>query len=86
MIDKLDRSGSEENEKAPRQIEESNAAPGPDEAEISSVDADDSVSAHDAPVVSGGSDKEDPWFEVMRDFARLVVGAFEADPHRFDFD
>lgn len=84
MRDELAPMGSEQNEAAPRQIEESSTAPEPDEPESSLVDADDSVSADDLPVSSGGSDEENPWLEVMRDFARLVVGAFEADPHRFD--
>ena len=27
---------------------------------------------------------EDPWLEPMMDIARLVLAAYEADPHRFD--
>ena len=28
--------------------------------------------------------EEDPWLETMKDLARLVLAAYEADPHRFD--
>ena len=34
-------------------------------------------------MLSGDGNGDDPWSEVMQDLARLVIGAFEADPHRF---
>ena len=83
MNDDFDPSGSGTNGDAPRQIEESSTAPRLDEAESPSVDADDSVKGDESPVLSCGDDEEDPWLDVMQDLARLVIGAFEADPHRF---
>ena len=63
---------------ARRESEECNAAEG------RSVAAGDFADAELSPAVSLEECEEDPWDEVMRDFGRLVVGAFEADPHRFD--
>ena len=83
MKDDLDPLGSGNNGEAPRQIEESSTAPRLDEAESSSVHADDSVNGDESPVLSCGEDQEDPWLDVMQDLARLVIGAYEADPHRF---
>ena len=33
-------------------------------------------------IAEGG--EEDLWLETMKDLARLVLAAYEADPHRFD--
>ncbi len=84
MTEKTDRERSEENQRAPRDIEESNAAPGPIEAESSSVETDDKRRGGDLAMDSQGGDEQDPWLEPMKDLARLVIAAFEADPHRFD--
>ena len=47
-------------------------------------DAEESAAGESSSVDGDAvDDGEDPWLEVMRDFARLVIGAFEADPHRF---
>ena len=82
--------------KALRDIEASSAVPRPDEVVSPSVDGDDdSIRAEGSQgglgdVCAGGcleiaaGEHEDPWLETMKDLARLVLAAYEADPHRFD--
>lgn len=77
MADANDGGRSGKNRRDQRDAEESAAG------ESSSVDGDDSVNAEALPKGGAVDDGEDPWLEVMQDFARLVIGAFEADPHRF---
>ena len=72
-------------DKAPREVEGSAAAPEPDEAEHSSVKGNDireKEVLQTETVGAGGVD--DPWVEPMKDLARLVLAAYEVDPHRFD--
>lgn len=83
MEPKMDLDRSDETKEASRKSLESNATPGSLDEENSSADAHGipvsptSASAVDEP-------GENPWSEVMKDLARLVVAAYEADPHRFD--
>ena len=71
--------------KAPREVERPSAAPGPAEVENSSVEEDDiSVEEELQTETIGASEADDPWAEHMKDLARLVLAAYEIDPHRFD--
>ena len=81
--------------KALRDIEGSSAVPRPAEVVSPSVDGDDSIRAEGSQrglgdVCAGGcpeiadGEQEDPWLETMKDLARLVLAAYEADSHRFD--
>lgn len=71
--------------KAPREVERPSAAPGPAELGNSSVEEDDiSVEEELQTEIVGTSEADDPWVEHMKDLARLVLAAYEIDPHRFD--
>ena len=77
----LERSGKKR--KAPRTSRQSHAAPGSLDERSPSAGGDGN------PLVPGSASVVDepgknPWSEVMRDLARLVVAAHEADPNRFD--
>ena len=76
----LDRSG--EKREASRKSLESNATPGSSEEENSSNDVH-GIPVSPASASAGDSPGENPWSEVMKDLARLVVAAYESDPHRF---
>jgi hypothetical protein len=71
--------------KAPREVERPSAAPGPTELGNSAVEEDD-ISAEDELQTEtiGTCEPDDPWAEHMKDLARLVLAAYEIDPHRFD--
>ena len=92
MKNKKGRERPSENEKVPLEVEGQSTAPEPDENEISSVAGHDSDRAGDSQseLGEGGTGRfvdsceEDPWLETMKDLARLVLAAYEADPHRFD--
>lgn len=83
MEPKMDRGRSGKNRKAPRTSLQSHATPGSLDEDIPSADLDGNPVEPGTASVVGASD-EDPWSEVMKDLARLVVAAYEADPHRFD--
>lgn len=72
--------------KALGEIESSTAAPGQDEIGVSPV-AENDMLAEDGLQIDQGNesdDDEDPWLETIKDLARLVLAAYEEDPHRFD--
>ena len=71
--------------KAPREVERPSAAPGPAELGNSAVEEDD-ISAEEELQIEpiGTCEADDPWVEHMKDLARLVLAAYELDPHRFD--
>ncbi len=71
--------------KAPREVERPSAAPGPAEVGNSSVEEDDiSFEGELQTETIGASEPDDPWVEHMKELARLVLAAYEIDPHRFD--
>ena len=70
---------------APREGEKPSAAPGPDEAIHSSVEEDDIARGGELQTAKvGAAGAVDPWAGHMKDLARLVLAAYEIDPHRFD--
>ena len=72
--------------KALGEIESSSAAPEPGESGISSVGEDDIPPEKGLQIdtENGPGDEEDQWLETVKDLARLVLAAYEEDPHRFD--
>lgn len=71
--------------KAPREVKGPSAAPEPDEVVNSSVDRDDIPGEEELQSETiGTGEADDPWAEPMKDVARLVLAAYEIDPHRFD--
>ncbi len=71
--------------KAPREVERPSAAPGPAEVGASPVEEDDISAEEELQTESvGTSETNDPWIEHMKNLDRLVLAAYEIDPHRFD--
>ena len=83
MEGRMDRERSGNKRKASRKSLQSNATPGSLDEDISSARTNGNP-VSPAPASGAGETEENPWSGVMRDLARLVVAAYEADPHRFD--
>ncbi len=82
MAENIDRSGfGHEDEEAPRESLPSDATPQESGEGPSSEQWDDNPVLRES--ATPGSPVVSPWSEVMKDFARLVISAYKADPHRF---
>ena len=82
MGGKKNRSQSEDRVEASRRSRQSDATPVPLGEDLSSAGLDSNPVLPE-PAIDAELDVN-PWEEVMKDFARLVLAAYKADPHRFD--